>query len=84
MRLTVNTLYNTVQPASSTTVLPMMRWMGGGPRNIEHREQLQSKRGNRLLRKFGIRENSINDEQRAKLITEAQKYRYKAMAINKR
>ena len=77
-----NTLYNTSQPASSTMI--PTRWMGGGPRNLEHTEQLQSKRGNRLLRKFGIRENSINDEQRANLITEAQTYRYKAMSINKR
>ena len=81
-----NTLYtNTAQPASSTMILPIIRWMGGGPRNVEHREQMTAnRRGNRLLRKYGLRVDSINDHQKAKLINEEQEYRYKAMAINKR
>ena len=81
-----NTLYtNTAQPASSTMILSIIRWMGGGPRNVEHREQITAeRRGNRLLRKYGLREDSINDHQKAKLINEEQEYRYKAMAINKR
>lgn len=64
----------------------MIRWMGGGPRNVEHRQQIMTaeRRANKLLRKLGIREDSINDEQIAKLITEEQTYRIKAMAINKR
>ena len=83
----MNKLYNTAaQPASSSTMIPMMRWMGGGPRNIEHREQIMTaeRRGNRLLRKYGLRKDSINDHQKAELIKEEQEYRYKAMAINKR
>jgi len=59
--------------------------MGGGPRNVEHREQMTAnRRGNKLLRKYGIREDSINNHQKAKLIKEEQEFRYKAMAINKR
>ena len=77
--------YNTAQPALLTTILPTIRWMGGGPRNFEHREQMTvERRGNKLLRKYGIREDSINNHQKAKLIKEEQEYRYKAMAINKR
>ena len=80
-----NAVYNTAQPASSTMILPTIRWMGGGPRNVEHRQQMKNnRRANKLLRKLGIREDRINDEQIAKLITEEQTYRIKAMAINKR
>ena len=85
-----NTLYNTAKPASSTMILPMIRWMGGGPRNFEHTEQIKARRKeNKLLHKFGIhklgiRGDTLSYEQRAKLITEEQTYRKKAMAINKR